>query len=95
MSFSVSALLLVIGFSPIGSGYGLGGPFNKSLTEEGWCSIAPVDPTFFTATFGDGCDASVHLQFVSLEIAVAIFAEGDEQSWRQFYEALSLFFKAE
>src|ERR1700694_3405782 len=64
---------------------GLCGPFHKGLPDKLRALPPPVHPMLLAAAFGDGGNAGVLLQFIGAPEALALFAEGGEQPWRQVW----------
>ena len=54
-------------------------PFNERLAQECGALETPVDPGLVAAPFGHGRNARILLQLIGRGVAVALFAEGDEQ----------------
>ncbi len=79
------ALLPIVETSPEGFVNGLAGPFHKGLPDKRRALPAPVHPTLLATAFRDGCNAGVLLEFIGAHEALALFAEGREQSWRQVW----------
>lgn len=64
---------------------GLSGPFHKGLPDKFWTLPPPVNPTLLATAFRDGCNAGVLLEFIGAQEALALFAKGGEQTWRQVW----------
>ena len=79
MGLALVALLLVIDLCPEGMPRGFRRPFHEGLAEELRALEAPVDPRLLAATFGDGCNTGVPLEFGGRRLAVTLFPKGDEQ----------------
>src|SRR5205823_14763901 len=77
VGLALVALLLVIDLCPEGMPRGFRRPFHEGLAEELRALEAPVDPRLLAATFGDGCNTGVPLEFGGRRIAVALFPKGD------------------
>ena len=80
MGRALVTLLLVVGAGPEGMPRGFSRPFDERLSQELWALETPVDPGLVTAPFGHGGNASVLLQLIGGDVAIALFAEGDEET---------------
>ena len=74
------ALLLVVSAGPEGMLRGFSRPFHERLSQEGGTLEAPVNPGRVAAAFRHRRDASVLLELSGRGVAVALFAEGDEET---------------
>ena len=79
VGLALVALLLGIDRCPAGMPHGCRRPFHAGVAEDLWAWEAPVDPRLLAATFCDGCNTGVPLEFSGRRIAVALFTKGDEQ----------------
>ncbi len=78
--YALVALLLVVGPCPERMPEGFSGPFHERLPQELRALEAPVDPRFVPAAFRHRRDTSVFLQRIGGGIALALFAEGDQET---------------
>ena len=74
------ALLLVVGACPEGRLRGFSRPFHERLSQGGGTLEAPVHPGSVAAAFRHRRDASILLELIGRGVAVALFAESDEET---------------
>ena len=74
------ALLRVGGACPEGMRRGFRRPFHERLSQEGGTLEAPVTPGRVATAFRPRRDAGVCLELIGRGVAVAWFAESDEET---------------
>src|SRR5437870_3041316 len=79
VGLALVALRLGIDLCPAGMPRGFRRPFHEGVAAELRAWEAPVDPRLLAATFGDGCNPGVPLEFGGRRRAVALCPKGDEQ----------------
>ena len=79
MGLALVALLLVVRLRPEGMPHRLRRPFDERLPEKRGTLEAPVHPALLAAPLGYWRDPGIFLEFGGGGIALALFAEGNEQ----------------
>ena len=79
MGFALVALLLVVDLGPEGMSGGFRCPLDKRLSQELGTLETPVHPGLLATPFGHRRNPGIFLEVGGGGIALALFAEGDEQ----------------
>jgi hypothetical protein len=79
MGFALVALLLVVHLCPERMPDRLRRPFDERVPEELWTLETPVHPGLLATPFGHRRNPGIFLEVGGGGIALALFAEGDEQ----------------
>ena len=80
VAFAAAFLQGIKGPSPGGMADGFAGPLMEALAQEAGSTPAPMDPHSAAAALGDGGNAAEHEQIVGSGIAIALGAEGNQQT---------------
>lgn len=83
MRTPLSALLTLVNAGPERTIDRLPGPLDQALARKGGALPAPMHPGFLSAALGDRGNTGALLELRGVGIAIALLAEGGEQSRRQ------------
>ena len=81
MGTACCPLLGIVGTRPKRMVDGFVGPFHKCLSKKLQALAPPVNPTHVPTAFGGWRNARIFLEFGGRGKALALFAEGDEETW--------------